>query len=178
MTHWSYDSLLRRLNRPTTRWSYEPSVLHFTGSTHRWYFALRPQAMWSTGPSTDWSYARLIRRPMDLLPDTQNCWLRMCLEYRKRFPRHRLLRKPLVSDHGTCVTHVPWCKSGSQTRGGGENVPGIPGTCATRNFTYLARVRLDLQIGVHGSSTDPMIHWFPEPILPDDSAVQQIRVKI
>ena len=32
--------------------------------------------------------------------------------------------------HGTCVTHVPWCMSGSLTRGGGENVLGIPGTCA------------------------------------------------
>ena len=58
------------------------------------------------------------------------------------FPRHRLQRKPLVSDpsihHGTCVVHVPWCVSGSLTRGGGENVPDIPGAYATRNFTYLA----------------------------------------
>ena len=57
--------------------------------------------------------------------------------------RHRLQRKPLVSDpgmhHGTCVTHVPWCMLGSLTRGGGENVPGIPGAYATHNFTYLAR---------------------------------------
>ena len=49
-------------------------------------------------------------------------------------PRGRLQRKPVVSDtgmhHGTCVTHVPWCMSGSLTRGGGENVPGIPGACA------------------------------------------------
>ena len=62
---------------------------------------------------------------------------------RERFPRHQLHRKPLVSDpgmhHGTCVTHVPWCMSESITRGGGKNVPGIPGACATRNFTYLAR---------------------------------------
>ena len=36
-----------------------------------------------------------------------------------------------------CVTHMPWCKSGSLTRGGGENVPGIPGACITRKFTYL-----------------------------------------
>ena len=60
------------------------------------------------------------------------------------FPRHRLKRKLLVSDpgmhHGTCVTHVPWCMSGSLTRGGGENVPGIPSACATGKFTYLARV--------------------------------------
>ena len=59
------------------------------------------------------------------------------------FPRHWFQRKLLVSDpgmhHGTCVTHVPWCMSGSLTRGGGENVPGIPGACATRNFAYLAR---------------------------------------
>ena len=37
------------------------------------------------------------------------------------------------------LTHVPWCMSGSLTRAGGENVPGIPDACATRNFTYLAR---------------------------------------
>ena len=39
----------------------------------------------------------------------RECW--------ERFPRHRLQRKPLVSDpdmhHGTYVTHVPWCMSGS-----------------------------------------------------------------
>ena len=42
------------------------------------------------------------------------------------FPRRRFQRKPLVSDpgmhHGTCVTHVPWCMSGSLTCGDGENV--------------------------------------------------------
>ena len=40
------------------------------------------------------------------------------------FSQLRLQRKPLVSDsdmqHGTCVTHVPWCMSGSFTHGGGE----------------------------------------------------------
>ena len=80
---------------------------------------------------------------MGLLPDTQHCRLRMRRECRERFPRHQLQRTPLVNDHGmhhsTCVTHVPWCMSGSLTRGGGENVPSIPGTCATRNFTYLVR---------------------------------------
>ena len=49
-------------------------------------------------------------------------------------PHRRLQRKLLVSDpgmhHGTCVTHVPWCMSGSLTCSGGENVPGIPGACA------------------------------------------------
>ena len=51
------------------------------------------------------------------------------------FPHRRIQMKLLVSDpgmhHGTCVTHVPWCMSGSLTHGGGENVPGIPGTCAS-----------------------------------------------
>ena len=78
---------------------------------------------------------------MGLLPDTQFCGLRMHRECRERFPRDRLQRKPIVTDpgmhHGTCVTHVPWCMSGSPTRGGGGNVPGIPGACAARNFAYL-----------------------------------------
>ena len=64
-------------------------------------------------------------------------------ERRTRFPNHRLQRKPLVNDpvmhHGTCVTHVPWCMSGSLSRGCRKNVHGIHGACATRNFTYLAR---------------------------------------
>ena len=69
-------------------------------------------------------------------------------ECRQRFPRHRLQKqkKALVSNpgmhHGTCVTHVPWCMSGSLSRGGGENVPGIPGACATHNFMYLARAHV------------------------------------
>ena len=78
---------------------------------------------------------------MGLLPDTKSCALRMRRECRERFLRHR--RKQLVNDpgmhHGTCVTHVPWCMSGSLTCCGGENVPGIPGACAARSFTYLAR---------------------------------------
>ena len=43
----------------------------------------------------------------------------------------------IVSEPG--MHHVPWCMSGSLTRGGGENVPGIPGACTTRHFMYLAR---------------------------------------
>ena len=78
---------------------------------------------------------------MGLLTDTYNYALRMHRECRESFPSRRLQRKPLVSDpgmhHGTCVTHVTWCVSGSLTRGGGKNVPGIPGACASRNVTYL-----------------------------------------
>ena len=49
---------------------------------------------------------------------------------------------PQVSDPD--MTHVPWCMPGSLTScflwsRGGENVPGIPGACATHNFTYLVR---------------------------------------
>ena len=73
----------------------------------------------------------------------------------ERFPLDRLQRRPLVSGPGmhlgTCVTHVPWCLSGSLTRGGGENVPGIPGACATRNFTYLQRGPWS-SLGTTGSS--------------------------
>ena len=97
-------------------------------------------------PFVEGSHQRSVTRKafsMGLLPDTQNWGLRMRRECRERFPRHRLQRKPLVSDpgmhHGTCVTHVPWCMSGSLTSGGGENVPGIPSACATRNFAYLVR---------------------------------------
>ena len=55
---------------------------------------------------------------------------------------------PWVSDpdmqHGTCMTHVPWCMPGSLTnsflwsRWRGK-ILGILGACAIRNFTYLAR---------------------------------------
>ena len=68
---------------------------------------------------------------------------RMRRECRERFIRHQFQRRSLVSDpgmhHGTCVAHVPWCMSGSLTRGCVENVPGIPGSCATHNLTYLTR---------------------------------------
>ena len=70
----------------------------------------------------------------------------------KVFPRRRFQRKPLVNDpgmhHGTCVTHVPWCMSGSLTYSDGENVPGIPRACApailriwkeAHNVIYLSR---------------------------------------
>ena len=77
---------------------------------------------------------------MGLLPNTQNCGLRMRRECRERFPRiefkgNRLLAIP------ACITAREQLM-GSLTRGGGENVPGIPGACATRYCTYLARCPL------------------------------------
>ena len=53
---------------------------------------------------------------MGLLPDTQNCGLRMRQEWRERFPRLCGLSDPDMH-HGTCVTHVPWCMPGSLTNG-------------------------------------------------------------
>ena len=54
----------------------------------------------------------------------------MCRECRERFPRRRFQRKLLVSDpgihHGPCVTHVPWCMSGSLTCVDGKTFPAFP----------------------------------------------------
>ena len=80
---------------------------------------------------------------MGLLPDTHNCGMRMRRECRECLAQHQLQRKPLVSDPGmhrsTNVTFVLLCMSGSLTRDDREIVLGIPGACATRNFTYLVR---------------------------------------
>ena len=68
------------------------------------------------------------------------------------FPHRRFRRKPLVSDpgmhHGTCVTHVPWCMSGSLTCGGGENVPGIPGACAPAILRIWQEAHCDAREGL------------------------------
>ena len=67
---------------------------------------------------------------------------------------------PRVSD-----PDMSWCILGSLTKGflgGGENVCGIPGACATRNFTHLARGPCGWQeypscedspfeVGIHGA---------------------------
>ena len=66
------------------------------------------------------------------------------------FPRRRFQRKPLDSDpgmhHGTCVTHVPWCMSGSLACGDGENVPGIPGACALASLRIWQEAHGDQRI--------------------------------
>ena len=78
------------------------------------------------------------------------------------FPRQRLQRKPLVIDpgmhHGTCVTRVPWCMSGSITCGVGKNVPDITGACATRVFTYLIRGSYN-QCGFQCSTFSDIATW-------------------
>ena len=94
-------------------------------------------------------------------------------ECRERFLRHRLQMKPLVSypgvHHGTCHTHVSWCMSESITRGGGENIPGIPGACTNHSFAYLVRgpcmpTILDLfgrKRRSSGAGGDDFILWLP-----------------
>ena len=60
----------------------------------------------------------------------QNRGLRMRRECRERFPCHQLQRKPLVSDpgisHGTSVTRVLWCLSGSLTHVARKTFPEFP----------------------------------------------------
>ena len=106
----------------------------------------------SAGPLTCWEMAKLFKGTLSSKEEgAVNGLLTRYVKLRVAhapgmsgtFSPHRLQRKLLVSDpgmhHGTCVTHVPWCMSGSLTCGGGENVPVIPGARATRNFTYLVR---------------------------------------
>ena len=93
----------------------------------------------------------------------------------EHFPHHRLQRKPIVSDpgmhHGTCVTHVPWCVSGSLNRCGGENVPGILGACPTRNFTYLVRGPIGCAWCPHG-----IIGQFPTSQMTSKMAEENVEI--
>ena len=80
---------------------------------------------------------------MGLLPDTYTCGFCMRRECRERIPHHRGLAIP------TCITARAsrTCRDACWDRllavsldiGGGDNVPGIPSACATRNFTYVVR---------------------------------------
>ena len=118
-----------------------PGVILCMGSAkERWFTML---CLASSANERRCYIVTLIGQHMGLLPDTLNWGLGMRRKCRERFPRHWLQRKPLVSNpgmhQGKCDTHVPWCMSGLLTRGGMENVPGIPGACTTRIITYLTR---------------------------------------
>ena len=54
-------------------------------------------------------------------------------EFQERFLRHRGLAIP------TCITARARRTCRDACRDGDENLPGIPGACANRNFTYLVR---------------------------------------
>ena len=70
-------------------------------------------------------------------------WMSNFIPHRERFPHHRGLTIP------TCITARAWRMRRDAYRDrylavsfevvGGKNVPGIPCTCATRNFAYLVR---------------------------------------
>ena len=73
---------------------------------------------------------------------------------RELFPRHRLQRKPLASypgtHHSTRVTHVPWCMSGSPTRGGGKTFPAFPALAQpTRKFSIKTTVIQIVWVVIH-----------------------------
>ena len=88
------------------------------------------------------------------------------------FPRRQFQTKPLFSDpgmhHGTCVTHVPWCMSGSRTRDDGENVPGIPGACAP------AILRIWQE--AHDSVVNVWSHDCPSPSRPSNPAKPCVNI--
>ena len=93
--------------------------------------------------STGLLYVRVYRIPMSLLPDTQNCGLCMRRECKERFPRHRGLAIPAcITTRACCTCHDAyrgrWLAVSFEV-GGGENVPGIPGACASCSFAYLVR---------------------------------------
>ena len=85
---------------------------------------------------------------MGFLPDTENCRWECAGNGGNVFPAIGASYPDM--HHGTCVTHVPWCMPGSLTSGFPlesavrENVPGIPGACATRNVTYLVKCPLSV----------------------------------
>ena len=72
-------------------------------------------------------------------------WTAHALGLPGTFSRHRLQRKPLVSDPG--MYHGTWCMSGLLTRSDRENVPGIPGAYANCTSTYLARSCIQQVVG-------------------------------
>ena len=85
------------------------------------------------------------------------------------FPRRRFQRKPIVGDpgmhHGTCVTHVPWCMSGSLTCGDGENVPGIPGTCAPAILRIWQEAHwFGLWLGAEQATSCHLNQWWPSSL--------------
>ena len=80
-------------------------------------------------------------------------------ECRESFPHHHLQRKPLVSDrgihHGTRVTHMPWCMSGSLTHVAGKKFPAFP---AHAQPTIL---RIWQEAHAFASQNPRSPHWLP-----------------
>ena len=67
-------------------------------------------------------------------------WMRERVRSRIKSRPSELAITPSSRHASRHVRHTrAWCMSGSLTRGGGGIVPGIPGACAARNFTYLVK---------------------------------------
>ena len=113
--------------------------------------------------SITWRHHLINLTPSDmgLLPDTQTCGLRMHRVGRERFPCHYGLAIP------TCITARASCRDRklaiSFEVGGGENVPGIPGTCATHIFAYLVRGQCFIQL--HNTPDAPNSILLKTPLL-------------
>ena len=79
-------------------------------------------------------------------------------ECREHFPNRWLQRKTLVSDpgmhHGTCVTHMPWCMSGSLTRGGGKTFPAFPAHAQPA----ISRIEQEVHGDPYSGKTTPL-YW-------------------
>ena len=84
-----------------------------------------------------------IGAPMGLLPDTQNCRCACAGNAGNVFPVTAGARSRHASRHvrhARAVMHVGIANLRFPLKSAaGENVPGIPGACATCNFTYLVR---------------------------------------
>ena len=107
------------------------------------YLVIIFQITYAVSSSWFWLFGMQPGRCMGLLSDTQNYELRMRWECRARSSRHRGLAIPTFITARASRTCRDACRDRylavSFEVGGGENVPGIPGACATRNFTYLVR---------------------------------------
>ena len=80
------------------------------------------------------------------------------------FPRRRFKRKPLVSDpgmhHGTCVTHVPWCMSGSLACGDRKTFPAFPAH-AHPQFCVSGKSPMDKLLYPHKRCNYPLMPCHP-----------------
>ena len=81
--------------------------------------------------------------------------------------------------HGTCITHVPWCILGSLiTRGGGENVPGIPETCAYVTYSVKQDNHAVQYDNASGCSTFGLHFCKPAGIIGPQSIIDHIATRL